>query len=35
MLKLFEHIFKQENVFLIITGSQTTEQDKNNKIIPI
>ena len=32
MLNLFDHIFKQGNVFLVITGNKTTEQDKNNKI---
>ena len=33
MLNLFDYIFKQGNAFLL-TGNETTEQDKNNKIIP-
>ena len=31
---LFDHIFKQGNAFLVITGNKTAEQDKNNKISP-
>ena len=35
MLNLFDHIFKQGSVLLVITGIETTEQDKNNKIGPL
>ena len=34
MVNLFDHIFKQGKVFLVITVNETTEQDKNNKIRP-
>ena len=34
MLNLFDHIFKQGTVFLVITDNETTEQDKNDKISP-
>ena len=32
MLNLFDHIFKQCSVFLVITGNETIKQDENNKI---
>ena len=34
MLNLFDHIFKHGDVFIVIDGNETTEQDKNNKISP-
>ena len=34
MMNLFDHIFKQGNVFLAISVNETTEQDKKDKISP-
>ena len=32
MFNLFDHIFGQGNIFFVITGKETTEQDRDSKI---